>query len=130
MYLGYAINPEIYKVYPFLAHNYQGSRLGYILPQIFILRIFGETNGREIYVLILYLAYFFSVMTLIGFFIKKNVERALLSVLFIFNPVFISSIFYGYVDGPVTVQLLVAISFAFCFGHPSDRGATTPLRSG
>ena len=114
MYLGYAINPEIYKVYPFAAHNYQGSRLGYILPQYFILRIFGETNGREIYVLILYLAYFFSVMTLIGFFIKKNVERTLLSVLFIFNPVFISSIFYGYADGPAAVQLLAAISFLVC----------------
>jgi len=114
MYFGYAINPEIYKAYPFALHNYQGSRLGYILPQFFILRIIGETNGREIYVLILYLAYFFSVITLTGFFIKKNVERTLLSVLFIFNPGFISSIFYGGADGPAAVQLLVAISFLIC----------------
>jgi len=114
MYFGYAINPEIYNVYPFSPQNYQGSRLGYILPQYFILRIFGETNGREIYVLILYLAYFFSVITLIGFFIKKNVERTFLSILFIFNPGFISSIFYGGADGPAAVQLLVAISFFVC----------------
>jgi len=114
MYIGYAINPEIYKIYTFETHNYQGSRLGYVLPQHFLFRIFGDINGRELYVLILYLAYFFSVTILTGFFIKKNVERVLLCVLFIFNPVFVSSIFYGGADGPAPVQLLVAISFLVC----------------
>jgi hypothetical protein len=111
MYVGYAINPAIYKVFSFSAHNYQGSRLGYILPFQLLLSIFGYINGRTVYVFILYFSYVLSVITLARFFIIQEVERMLVCILFIANPIFTSSIFYGGADGPAAVQLIVAALF-------------------
>ncbi len=114
MYLGYAMNPRIYNVHPLMVHNYQGSRLGYIVPLNFLMENFGIFDGRLIYVVFLYSAYIFSVMVLARFFINKTVERILVCILFILNPGFISSIFYGGADGPAAVQLLLAVSLLIC----------------
>ena len=114
MYLGYAMNPNIYNVHDLVAHNYQGSRLGYIVPLLFLMEDFGIFDGRLIYVVFLYSAYIFSVMVLAKCFINKTVERMLVCMLFILNPGFISSIFYGGADGPAAVQLLLAVSLLIC----------------
>lgn len=114
MYLGYAMNPNIYNVHDLVAHNYQGSRLGYIVPLHFLMENFGIFQGRLIYVVFLYSAYIFSVIVLAKFFINKTVERILVCILFILNPGFISSIFYGGSDGPAAVQLLLAVSLLIC----------------
>ena len=96
------------------AHSYQGSRLGYILPLQLFSHLFGDIYGRAIYALSSYFAYLCSVTVLIQIFVKGQVERVLLTILFVFNPVFISSIFYGGADGPAAVQLLVAIALIAC----------------
>lgn len=110
MYIGYAINPVIYKTFAFAAHNYQGSRLGYILPMQLMVTLFGNESGRIVYVCALYVIYLFSIFSITKFFIKETIEKVLLNIFFVFNPCFVSGIFYGGADGPAAVQLVLAIS--------------------
>jgi len=128
LYTGYAINPDIYKIYPFQLNAYHGSRLGYIFPLHLFSQAFGDLHGRALYVLSLYLAYSVSVLIVVGFFLKKEIERILVCTILLFNPVFISSILYGGVDGPASVQFIVSIALLIGATH-SNRSLTKILLS-
>jgi hypothetical protein len=114
MYLGYAMNLNLYDVHEFLQHNYQGSRLGYIAPLHFLMENLGTFEGRLTYVVFLYSSYVFSVMIMAKYFLNTTIERMLVCFIFILNPGFSSSVFYGGADGPAAVQLLLAVSFLTC----------------
>jgi hypothetical protein len=111
MYTGYAINPDVYKIYPMQIFNYQGSRLGFILPLHYFSTLFEPMIGRLLYVIISYVEYGVAVFYLTSCFLRKNAGRILLNIFFLINPIFISSILFGSADGPAAVQLVVAVAF-------------------
>lgn len=110
MYTGYIVNPKLYTSYPLVAHNYQGSRLGFLVPLAVFARLFGDSCGREVFAYALYIASALS-LTLIAFF---ALGRSWLSIVFsslvIASPLLASSVTYGGADGPAAAFTLVAIA--------------------
>lgn len=114
IYSGYVVVNDLYKHYPLTDNSYQGSRLGYVFPLKFFSYYFGDVNGKFLYVLTLYFFYVFSVFILLKNWVKKDFEKFLLGVFFIFNPLIFSSISYGGADGPAAMQLMFATALFVC----------------
>jgi hypothetical protein len=110
MYSGYVFNQDLYKSYPLVAHNYQGSRLGFLFPLRLITGLFGDYVGREIFSYALYLFCALSLTVIAEFAMGRSLFAAMFSVLFMVSPLLISSITYGGADGPAATFALVSIA--------------------
>ena len=110
MYSGYVLNQDLYKSYPLVAHNYQGSRLGFLFPLGMITGLFGDYFGREIFSYALYLSCALSLMVIAEYAMGRSLFAAMFSALFMVSPLLISSITYGGADGPAATFALVSIA--------------------
>lgn len=117
MYTGYINNDNLVKDYGFVSHNYQGSRLGYIVPAKIFSTFFDAVSGRYLFVFFYYFATLIALISLIRNFSKKLDIQALFITAIICNPLLISGISYGGADGPAACYMIISAAFLFNSTH-------------
>lgn len=123
MYTGYANNYSLIKDYGFAANNYQGTRLGYVIPARLFSNIFDPLLGRYLFVL------FFFTINLIALIIivrrlSKNLEiQSLILTVIICNPLLLAGISYGGADGPTASYIILYATFLFLSAYKGNYSA-------
>lgn len=113
MYAGYANNENLIKDYGFTIHNYQGSRLGYIVPAKIFSKTFGPLSGRYLFVLFFYLTSLLALISILRKFIKKTDIQSLFLTVIACNPILLAGISYGGADGPSATYTLLFAAFLY-----------------
>lgn len=113
MYAGYANNENLIKDYGFTIHNYQGSRLGYIVPAKIFSKTFGPLSGRYLFVLFFYLTSLLALISILRKFIKRTDVQSLFLTVIVCNPILLAGISYGGADGPSATYSLLFAAFLY-----------------
>ena len=123
MYAGYSNNENLIKDYGFTIHNYQGSRLGYIVPAKIFSNVFGPFLGRHLFVLFFYLTSLAALIFLFNSFTKRTDIQSLFLTVIICNPVLLAGMSYGGADGPAASYIIFFATFLFRSTHVKDPNA-------
>ena len=118
MYMGYSNNmKELVHEYGFSPHNYQGSRLGYLLPSQVLSYLLGPVTGRYVFVILFYYAVLMALWLAAKKSLPQDGRRVLFLAFIACNPIYLSAIAFGGADGPTMAYVILA---GFCWLY-SDR---------
>lgn len=113
MYVSYANNDNLIKDYNFSGNNYQGTRLGYVVPANFFNSILSPTIGRYAFVVTFYLSALLALLFLAKRVIKRIEIQSLFMMVVICNPLLLAGIAYGGADGPAATYIILSAVFLY-----------------
>ena len=115
MYMGYSNNMrELVREYGFSPHNYQGSRLGYLLPCQILSGIFGPIWGRYLFVILLFYSTLTAFWLVANKYLYENGRKILFIGFIVCNPIYLSAIAFGGADGPAMAYVVIGGVCLFC----------------
>ncbi len=114
MYVGYSNNGDILiNDYGFSGHNYQGTRLGYVVPAKFFSSLVNPIVGRYLFVLSLFLAALVSLFMLAKKVTKKVELQSLFMTMTVCSPLLLAGLSYGGADGPSAIYTILSGVFLY-----------------